>query len=380
MPAEYVAKQGKRVGMAIALFRCVRPLNWAGEQYMATVPNSTDPTKTKSSRAFNYSYVVLAILMLLTIGATIVFYEISTQFDNEAGEFWTPAVFLIGLCISLLIFGVTYREIAARAVLQQKTLDLIDAQNQNERLLAAEQASRIAAEQANLAKDEFLAIVSHELRTPLNAIAGWNRILKTHGISDETKKTAVEKIDKNLRLQAAIVDELLSFSDIMSSGSSISTSAIPVRSLFEEAVASANSAAQQKGVTLVDKDTLDTECVLGDRHKLKLAVTNVLMNAVKFTPPGGNIDVRAFRDDGTIKLVVEDSGIGMEPEVIRHIFDEYRQSEHATTRQFGGLGLGLTVAEHIVRMHSGTIDAFSPGTGKGSTFTITLPSTDRIVH
>ena len=346
---------------------------------MPTDLNSTDRPKSKSVRAFNYSFVVLAILMLLTVGATIAFYESSTQLDSEAADRWTPAVFLIGLCISLLIFGVTYREIAARAVLQQKTLDLIEAQKQNEQLLAAEQASRIAAEQANLAKDEFLAIVSHELRTPLNAIAGWNRILRTRGISEETKKTAVEKIDKNLRLQTAIVDELLNFSDIMSSGT-IKAATIPVRGLFEEAVASASTAALKKGVTLVDKDMLDEECVLGDRHKLKLALTNILMNAVKFTPPGGLIDVSAFRDDGTVKLVVVDTGIGMEPEVITHIFDEYRQSEHATTRQYGGLGLGLTLAEHIVKLHSGTINAYSSGIGKGSTFTITLPSASRNVH
>ena len=348
-----------------------------------TTSESRDREKANSklSAAFNYSYVVLVILLLLTIGATIAFFEISNNLDTESGRLWTPVVFLIGFCVSLLIFGATYREIQARAVLQQKTADLLESQKKNAELLAAEQASRVRAEKANLAKDEFLAVVSHELRTPLNAIAGWNRILRTHGISEETKRTAVEKIDKNLRLQTSIVEELLDFSDVMSSSMNMERSILPMRGILEEAMATASVAAFQKGVTLAGDDALDEECVLGDRHKLKLAITNVLTNAVKFTPPGGNIAAKAFCDDGVVKLVVEDNGIGIEPDMITHIFDEYRQSEHATTRHYGGLGLGLTIAGHIVKLHKGTIDVESMGIGQGSTFTITIPRTDAtIVH
>src|SRR4030095_13719039 len=167
---------------------------------------------------FNYSYGVLAILLLLSIGATLVYYQNSFIFEDDSGSRWTPVVFLIGVCGRLLLFGMTNRDATARYALRQKTIDLIDAQKEIQVLLKAEQHSRIAAEQAKRAQDEFLAVVSHELKTPLNAIAGWSRILKTQGVSEETRGTAIEKIDKNLRLQADIVEELLSFSHIMSSG------------------------------------------------------------------------------------------------------------------------------------------------------------------
>lgn len=341
---------------------------------MVTIESGSTDKASLDSSAFNYSYVVLAILMLLTIGATFAFFESWGSVDSDTGRLWTPVVFLIGLCVSLLIFGVTYREISAREVLRQKTLDLIASQKDNEQLLAAEQASRIAAEQANMAKDEFLAVVSHELRTPLHAIAGWNRILKTSGVSEETRRTAVEKIDKNLRLQTGIVEQLLNFSDIMSRGLVFDRTPLGMRGLFEEAIATVSNAALEKGVKLVGKDTLDGECVLGDRHNLKIAITHVLSNAIKFTPPGGNIEASAFADNGNCKFVIKDNGVGIEPEAMTHIFEEYRQCERVTTRRYGGLGLGLTIAEHIVKLHHGKIDVSSQGLGQGSTFTITIPT------
>lgn len=328
----------------------------------------------ESSAAFKYSYVVLVILFLLTIGATLAYYQNSAAFQDDTGTRWTPVVFLIGLCVSLVIFAMTHREATARLTLQQKTRDLIEAQKRNDELLAAEQASRIAAEQANLAKDEFLALVSHELKTPLNAIAGWNRLLKTQGISNETRETALEKIDKNLRIQVAIVDELLNFSDVMSRTADIDKRPVRMREVFEDAVATVSVAAFQKGVTLMSNDSLDGERVLGDRPRLKLAIVNVLANAVKFTPPGGSIEARAFESQGFVRCVVSDNGLGMSPDVIPDIFEKYRQSEHASTRHYGGLGLGLTIADRIVKLHSGNIEAESEGVGKGSTFTISIPS------
>src|SRR5689334_9930782 len=171
----------------------------------------TDPnTSPGRFAALNYSYLVLTVLFLLTIGSTLVYYQNATAPD---GEFWTPAVFLIGLCVSLLLFGMTHRDTAARSALERRTLDLLDTQKKNEALLKAEQSARHEAERANRAKNEFLAVVSHELRTPLNAIAGWTRILQNPEISDEARLRALEKIDKNLRIQSEIVEELLNFSD-----------------------------------------------------------------------------------------------------------------------------------------------------------------------
>lgn len=337
-------------------------------------PKSQQPPSGKVS-VFNYSYVVLAILMLLTIGSTIAYFDNSVALHGEMGVRWTPVVFLIGLCVSLLIFGMTHREIAAKLVLEQKTRDLIAAQRRNEELLAAEQSSRIVAEKANLAKDEFLAVVSHELKTPLNAIAGWNRILKTYGISEETRRTAVEKIDKNLRLQTAIVEELLRFSDVMSSTFTLDPKSFRMRSVFEEAVTSIAAAASKKGVSIIEEDLLDGECIRGDRDRMKIALASVLMNAVKFTQKGGRITTRTFAIGEVVKCVITDNGIGIDPDQLPFIFEEYSQSEKSSTRRYGGLGLGLTIAARIVKLHKGTIEAQSSGIGLGSSFTITLPVT-----
>ena len=341
------------------------------QRHMATINRSEE--EKKLSAAFNYSYVVLSILLLLTIGATLVFYQNSILFEDETGTRWTPVVFLIGFCVSLLIFGMTHRDATARLALQQRTQDLLDAQEQNQELLEAEQDSRIAAERANLAKDEFLAVVSHELKTPLNAIAGWNRILKTKGISDETRETAVAKIDKNLRLQAGIVEELLNFSDIMSSGLTVVNKPVGVREIFESAVASVSVAAFQKGVTLVNEDRLDGEQVVGDKERLRIAIGHVLSNAVKFTPAGGSVEAKAFTSDGSVKCVIRDDGLGIPPEFLPHVFEQYKQCEQASTRRYGGLGLGLTIAHHIVKLHDGTIEAESSGIGNGAKFTISIP-------
>jgi len=329
--------------------------------------------KSNLPAGFSYPYVVLSILFLLTIGATLAYYQNSFVVADGSGERWTPVVFLIGLCVSLLLFGMTHRDALARLALERRSRDLTAAQKENQALLDSEQRSRIVAEQASLAKDEFLAIVSHELKTPLHAIAGWNRILRTKGLSDETRETAIDKIDKNLRIQASIVEELLSFSDIMSSGGPELKRSVRMREVFESAVATVSVSAFQKGVTLSSEDELDAELVSGDSQRLKIAVVNVLTNAVKFTPPGGRVEAKAFRSDGHIKCVVADNGLGIPPEFLPHVFDQYKQSQRVSTRQFGGLGLGLTIAHRIIKLHQGTIDAESSGLGAGSTFTISLP-------
>jgi signal transduction histidine kinase len=334
----------------------------------------SDPSQDKSGLAFNYSYVVLVILLLISCGTTIAYYQNSNIFADDSGMRWTPVVFLIGLCISLVIFGMTHREAAARLRLEQRTRELIEMQRQNQSLFMAEQESRLAAERANLAKDEFLAVVSHELKTPLNAIGGWTRILRLGGVSDETRDNALEKIDKNLRIQTAIVDELLNFSDIMTTDRSVIKTSINIRDAFEDAVSAVSVAAFQKGVTLVNKDELDGERVIGDYHRLKIAIESILANAVKFTPVGGSVEARAFASDGVIKCVVSDNGLGIAPDFLPRIFEAYRQSEGATTRSYSGLGLGLTIAYHVIELHNGSLEAESSGVGAGSKFTISIPA------
>lgn len=360
--------------MAIATWWAVCRIGIAPGTDMARGDVKDNPDYQNTTRSpFTYPYVVLSILFLLTLGATIAYHQNSAIFLDGPGERWTPVIFLIGLCVSLLLFGMTHRDAAARAALVRKTRDLTEAQKENEKLLDSEQRSRIAAEQANLAKDEFLAVVSHELKTPLHAIAGWNRILRMKGLSDETRETALDKIDKNLRIQASLVEELLSFSDVMSSGRPTAKKSVLMREIFQSAVSTVNVNAFQKGVTLASDDELDGERVLGDARRLKIAIVNILTNAVKFTPPGGRVEARAFSSDGCVKCVISDNGFGIAPEFLPHVFEQYKQSQRVSTRQFGGLGLGLTIAHRIVELHDGTIDATSSGVGGGSTFTISLP-------
>lgn len=338
-------------------------------------------TETKKSGedltdVFNYSYLVLSILLLLTIGATLAYYQNAAAFDDGSGSRWTPVVFLIGICVSLVIFGMTHREAAARHRLHRKTLDLLEAEKQNRALLEEEQRLRISAEQANNAKDEFLAIVSHELKTPLNAIGGWSRILRASDVSDETRQTAIDKIDKNLRIQTNIVEELLSFSDVMSSGLVGINKRILMSDIFEDAVSAVNDSASNKGVTIAIDNALDGERVLGDASRLKTALVNILSNAVKFTPKGGRIEARAFASDGFVNCVISDTGQGIEPAFLPHVFEQYRQSERASTRHYGGLGLGLAIADRIAKLHRGSIHAESSGLGCGAKFTLSLPTTD----
>lgn len=329
--------------------------------------------RRKLSSLFNYSYVVLCILLLLSVGATVAYYQNAELFYDDSGSRWSAVVFLIGFCISLLIFGITHREATARATLLRKTLDLLATQKENRSLLKAEQESRIAAERANLAKDEFLAVVSHELRTPLNAIAGWTRILRSDGLSDEARETALQKIDKNLKVQTEIVDELLNFSDVMSAGPRLRVRPVRIRRVIEEAINSVSVSAFQKGITLATELELGDLKVYADRERLKMAIGNVISNAVKFTPNGGSISVSGRAMDGEIACIVTDDGLGISPEFLPHVFEKYTQSELASTRHFGGLGLGLTIAQHILKLHHGSIEAESTGAGEGATFTIHIP-------
>jgi signal transduction histidine kinase len=340
-----------------------------------TLPTHPTPTRRSESKdrpPFGYSYLVLTILLLLTVGATIAYHQDVGMFrHNSVG--WTPVVFVIGVCISFLIFGLTHRDSVVRRELEARTRELTAIQKQNEVLLEAEQKSRRAAEEANRGKDEFLAVVSHELRTPLHAITGWSRVLKTDGLSDEERARAISKIDKNLRIQAAMIDELLNFSEIMSGGLAVITKPIVVREVFDEALEAADAEARRKGVTLVTKNSLEFERVLGDKARLRLAIAHVVANAVKFTPAGGSVETDTYVSDDWVKCVVSDTGSGIPPEFLPHIFEQYTQSENHATRQFSGLGLGLTLAERIVQLHHGKIEAASSGVGKGATFTISLP-------
>lgn len=226
---------------------------------------------------------------------------------------------------------------------------------------------------ANHLKDEFLATLSHELRTPLNAVLGYARMLQSGAIADEKVPQALEVIDRNAAALAQIVEDVLDVSRIVLGKARLKVQPTDVAAVVEDAVATVKPAADAKNLTLKCYLGHGTATVSGDHSRLQQVVWNILSNAVKFTPRGGNIDVRVGQNESHVDVVVRDTGIGFPASFRPHIFERFRQAESGTTRLHGGLGLGLAIARHIVEMHGGTIEAASGGDGKGATFTVSLP-------
>jgi PAS domain S-box-containing protein len=236
-----------------------------------------------------------------------------------------------------------------------------------------EQRARLAAEDADRAKDEFLAIVSHELRTPLNAVLGWATVLKTSALSEDKRRRAVEAIENGARTQAQIIEDLLDASRIIRGNLRINRSLVDARGVVQAAIDMIQPAGQQKSVRIAYDLTADPCQVWADRGRLQQIVANLLSNAVKFTPEGGTVQVSLTRTDSSMDIVVRDNGAGISPELLPHIFERFRQGRIAATAPTGGLGLGLAIVRRLVELHGGYVRAASPGEGQGSTFTVTLP-------
>jgi signal transduction histidine kinase len=303
----------------------------------------------------------------------VIEYKSLPEFADQSSIGWTPLIFLSGIIFSFLLFGMTYWEAFARAKLQATALKLLESEKQKQGLLENEQKARLVAEQANSTKDEFIAVISHELRTPLNAIAGWTRILRTENLSDKTKILALEKIDRNLRSQTKLVEELLDYSQILSGTIYFEGKQVDFNEVFENTFQEIELKAKEKSIELLKDNQLNGHTILGDEDKLKIVIYNLLSNAVKFTQLGGKVETQLFENDGTVQMTVKDNGRGISPDFLPHIFDRFSQADTSTTRGYGGLGLGLTVSNHIVKLYNGTIEANSEGLGKGSVFTLKFP-------
>jgi signal transduction histidine kinase len=222
-------------------------------------------------------------------------------------------------------------------------------------------------------KDEFISVVSHELRTPLNAIAGWTRILNSDDLSTNTKSLALQKIEKNLRLQTNLVEDLLNYSQLDSSRGVLEKKEIDYTEIYETVYHEIEPVALKKGIRVIKENQLTGQKILGDPDKIKILILNLLSNAFKFTPSDGEVKIRLGQVENCVEIIIKDTGRGINPEFLPHIFDRFSQHDTSTTRKFGGLGLGLAVSEHIVKLHSGSIEAQSEGEGKGSTFSVRLP-------
>jgi signal transduction histidine kinase len=266
------------------------------------------------------------------------------------------------------------RELIARVETHLELRRVRDAAaRERDQLLRRERDARLEAERANRAKDEFLAVVSHELRTPLNAMMGWARLLLDGGLPADRLQHGLEVIERNAQTQAQLIDDLLDVSRIISGKVRIDPRPTRPIGFVEAAIESVRLAASAKGVRLqlaLDSDAGD---ILGDRDRLQQVVWNLLSNAIKFTPTGGSVFVGLARANAGVEICVEDTGRGIRPEFMPHVFERFRQADASFTRALGGLGLGLAIARHLVELHGGTIDVHSDGEGRGARFTVRLP-------
>ena len=245
----------------------------------------------------------------------------------------------------------------------------------NVRLLERERGARETAEEASRIKDEFLAVVSHELRTPLTAIFGWVRLLRTKTFDLATSARALETIERNAKLQARLVDDLLDISRMITGKLRLDVHRVELGPIVEAAIESVRPSAQAKGIRLDSVLETGIGAVSADPHRLQQAVWNLLLNAIKFTSGGGRVEVRVARlePESQVQIRVSDTGRGISPDFLPHVFDRFRQADSTLTRAHGGLGLGLAIVHHLVELHGGTVQAESRGEGQGATFTIQLP-------
>jgi signal transduction histidine kinase/ActR/RegA family two-component response regulator len=240
-------------------------------------------------------------------------------------------------------------------------------------LLANEQASRREAEAANRAKDMFLATLSHEMRTPLNAIIGWLSLLRHEKTKTSRYQEGLKVIERNTTAQVQLIDDLLDVSRIVAGKMRVDIHPCELTDVINAGVNVLRPAAEARGITLnvqLDPSATGAWC---DSVRIQQVVWNLVSNAVKFTPKGGRVDVTLSREKSSFQIRVMDNGQGISSELLPYVFDRFRQADNSMRRKFAGLGLGLSIVKYIVEAHGGTVEADSPGEGKGSTFTVRLP-------
>jgi PAS domain S-box-containing protein len=244
---------------------------------------------------------------------------------------------------------------------------------EREAVIAREREARAAAERASNEKEEFLAMLSHELRTPLNAILGWTQVLRNRPAAPATTEQGLIVIDRNARMQAQLIDDLLDMSRIMSGKMRLDRERVDPRLIIESAIDAVRGVADAKALTIDTRLETDGAAVLGDPLRLQQVVWNLLTNAVKFSPRGGRVQVTLAVDDRQLVMTIQDSGRGIPPAFLPHVFDAFRQADTSTAREHGGLGIGLAIVRQLVELHGGTVEASSVGEGQGAVFSVRLP-------
>jgi signal transduction histidine kinase len=246
-------------------------------------------------------------------------------------------------------------------------VDITEQKRAQDQLLKAKEA----ADAGNRAKDEFLAVVSHELRTPLTAMLGWIRMLGSAKLSPAQAQRGIEVLERNIRIQTQLVEDLLDVSRIISGKMPLNRRQIDLQDVINASLQSVAPTLDAKRISV--RTSLTSIKTIGDPDRLQQVFWNLLSNAIKFTPQNGTIEVSLQMIDSTAELRVRDSGIGIRENVIPFLFEAFRQADSSTTRNFGGLGLGLTIVRHLVELHGGSVKAESEGEGKGATFSVRLP-------
>ena len=257
-----------------------------------------------------------------------------------------------------LVLDVTARELAAQ---------------ERAHALLREREAREEAEKADRLKDEFLATLSHELRTPLTSVLGWATLIRSGDIDEANYAIALETIERNARLQARLIDDLLDVSRIITGNLHLELRPIDLAPVVEAARDAVRPTAEAKGINLGTSLATARCTIKGDSNRLRQVVWNLLLNAIKFTPRGGSVSADLHCNDASVVLTVSDTGEGIDPDFLPHVFDRFRQAEGSISRRQGGLGLGLAVVRHLVELHGGSVLAASEGKGLGATFTVELP-------
>jgi PAS domain S-box-containing protein len=270
-----------------------------------------------------------------------------------------------------------FRDKSGRAVRLVGTTVDISARKQAEeeiaRLLVEERAAREVAEQATRAKDEFLAVVSHELRSPLNAILGWNNMLRSQRGDDPYIARVIDTIQRNGKAQLQLIEDLLDTARIITGKMKLEVQPVELVVVIAAALDTVRTAADSKGIVIATDFDPEAGQITGDPARLQQVVWNLVSNAIKFTPEGGWVWVGLQRAGSGVRIVVQDTGQGIEPDLLPYVFDRFKQGDSSTSRRFGGLGLGLSLVKHLVELHGGAVTAESPGKGQGTTITVSLP-------
>lgn len=247
-------------------------------------------------------------------------------------------------------------------------------QKARDEALQSERMARFASEEANRTKDAFLITVSHELRTPLTSILGWIVLLNGDDVDDDTRRLGMTSIEHSTRIQAELIDDLLDVARIMTGKIRMTLEPVDVGKAIEAALTTVHPAAKQKSVRLAMTCAPDLPSVRGDPTRLQQVFWILLANALKFTPQGGRIDVEASTEGEQVRIDVRDTGRGISPDFVPRLFDRFSQEDPSVTRQYGGLGLGLSLAHDLVQFHGGSISAESAGVSHGAKFTVLLPA------